>query len=305
MIKPSPTISVVVDIRGINSKSRVIRGVSMIILDNHLHLRRDGRFIEAVKDFQRAGGTHIVLCQLPMTKLVVETKSYRKCYDETLKIADEIREKTDIIVYVTVGPYPVDYLRLKEVFGREEAVEIMKKGMDEAAKLCEEKLCIGIGEIGRPHFMVPREVIEDSNDILLYGMGRAREIGVPVILHTEHTTPEQCRELVEMGRKVGLPANRIIKHYSPPLVREEENFGIMPSILASRENILEAVKKGLRFMMETDYIDDPRRPGAVLGPKTVPKRTKELLEDELLTEEEVMIIHKDNPEETYGIEIEE
>jgi len=25
-----------------------------------------------------------------------------------------------------------------------------------------------------------------------------------------------------------------------------------------------------RFMMETDYIDDPEMPGAVLGPKTVP-----------------------------------
>ena len=28
--------------------------------------------------------------------------------------------------------------------------------------------------------------------------------------------------------------------------------------------------------METDYLDDPRRPGAVLGPKTVPKRTQAL-----------------------------
>ena len=32
------------------------------------------------------------------------------------------------------------------------------------------------------------------------------------------------------------------------------------------------------FFLETDYMDDPRRPGAVLGPKTVPKRTKQLLE---------------------------
>ena len=31
-------------------------------------------------------------------------------------------------------------------------------------------------------------------------------------------------------------------------------------------------------MLETDYMDDPKRPGAVLGPKTVPKRTRQLLE---------------------------
>ena len=28
--------------------------------------------------------------------------------------------------------------------------------------------------------------------------------------------------------------------------------------------------------METDFLDDKNRPGAVLGPKTVPKRTGEL-----------------------------
>jgi hypothetical protein len=33
----------------------------------------------------------------------------------------------------------------------------------------------------------------------------------------------------------------------------------------------------LLSMLETDYIDDPARPGAVLGPKTVPRKTKEAL----------------------------
>ena len=28
--------------------------------------------------------------------------------------------------------------------------------------------------------------------------------------------------------------------------------------------------------METDFLDDPKRPGAVLGPKTVAKRTHQL-----------------------------
>ena len=46
-------------------------------------------------------------------------------------------------------------------------------------------------------------------------------------------------------------------------------------------------------------MDDPRRPGAVLGPKTVPKRTNQLLnmgiEEELLWK-----AHKDLPEKLYG-----
>ena len=57
-------------------------------------------------------------------------------------------------------------------------------------------------------------------------------------------------------------------------------------------------------MMETDYIDDPRRPGAVLGPKTVPKRTLDLLQKGNLTEKQAYEIHKINPEKTYGISLE-
>jgi len=273
----------------------------MIIFDNHLHLRRDGRYLEAVKEFKRAGGTHFVLCQYPMVHQVLKEKSYQSVFQQTIDMANEIQQKIEITVYTTVGPYPVDYLRLKEVFGKEKAMDLMYEGMDVAASFCHEGKSIGIGEIGRPHFPVDQESFEESNEILRYGMKQAKNAGVPVILHTETTTPEQCKELVEMGGSVGLPADKIVKHFSPPLILEEENFGLMPSVLSSKKHIRKAIQKGTRFMMETDYIDDPKRPGAVLGPKTVPRRTHELLETGLATEDDLAIIHQKNPEKTYGI----
>jgi TatD-related deoxyribonuclease len=275
----------------------------VLLFDNHLHLRRDGRFIDAIKDFVEAGGTHFVLCQYPMTSLVFKEKSYESCYNETLKMADEIRVVLNVGIFVTVGPYPVDYIKLSEKFGRITAIEIMKKGIDEAAKLCEEKKCIAIGEIGRPHFPVNKQVITDSNEILFYGMQRAKDVNVPVVLHTESTTPESCQEFAIMGKKASLSTEKIVKHFAPPLILENENFGLMPSVLASEKNILAAIKKGTRFMMETDYIDDPRRPGAVLGPKKVPKRTLDLIQRGLLTEKEAYMIHKINPQNTYNIDL--
>jgi len=272
-----------------------------MIFDNHLHLRRDGRFIDAIKDFKKSGGTHFVLCQYPMPDLVIKNKSYLEGYLETLKMAEEIRSKVDIGVFVTVGPYPVDYLILKERFDRKTAIDLMMKGMDEAANLCQENSCIGIGEIGRPHFPVDEQSIADSNEILLYGMKKAKDVEVPVILHTESTTPENCKEFVEMGKNVGLKPDKIVKHYSPPLILKDENFGLMPSVLASKKNVVAAAKKGSRFMLETDYIDDPKRPGAVLGPKTVPKMTISLLKSGILSEEQVFKIHKEKPEKTYNI----
>jgi TatD-related deoxyribonuclease len=137
-----------------------------------------------------------------------------------------------------------------------------------------------------------------------YGMEIAKEIGCAVVLHTESGTPDVCRELAKIADNVGFPKERLVKHYSPPIIQSHENHGLFPSVLASKKNIDAAIPKGLRFMMETDYLDDPRRPGAVLGIKTVPKRTKALIESGLLSEEDAWIIHKDNPERVYGIKIE-
>jgi TatD-related deoxyribonuclease len=283
----------------------VAEDIYVVIFDNHLHLRRDGYYLDAVKDFKTAGGTHFVLCQYPMPDIVLKEKSYQLVYQVTLDMAKEIKSKVDIGVFVTVGPYPVDYLHLKESLGRNKTIALMKSGIDLAAQLCAEKKCIAIGEIGRPHFPVDDETLVDSNEILEYGMQQAHDVGVPVVLHTESTTPEQCKELVDRGKKEGLPAHMIIKHFAPPLIYPKENYGLVPSVLSSKKNIIEALGKGSRFLMETDYIDDLRRPGAVLGPKTVPKLTKQLISQGVLPEKIASCIHKDLPEKTYGIILEE
>jgi len=276
----------------------------LILFDNHLHLRREGRFLDAAREFHNAGGTHFILCQYPMIETVLKEKSYQSCYQETIQMAKEIRDSVGIGVFVVVGPYPVDLLSLQEKFGREIAISIMKKGMDEAAVLCNEHKCIAIGEIGRPHFTVTQQILQDSNDILTYGMQKAKDVGVPVVLHTENTTPMQCKELVEMGNNVGLKSEKIVKHFAPPLISKDENFGLMPSVLAKKRNIIEGLRKGTRFFMETDYIDDLRRPGAVLAPKTVPKLTKKLIEENIMSEQQAYMIHVENPQNVYDIQLE-
>jgi TatD-related deoxyribonuclease len=108
-------------------------------------------------------------------------------------------------------------------------------------------------------------------------------------------------EIAGIARDAGLPPEKVIKHFAPPMVKVCERLGIFPSVLASEDAIQKALSEGKRFMMETDYIDDPKRPGAVLGPKTVPKRTKQLMPE--WGEDTFWRIHKENPEKVYGVEI--
>ena len=95
----------------------------------------------------------------------------------------------------------------------------------------------------------------------------------------------------------------MVKHFSPPLIRSDENHGLTPSVLSTCRNLKEAVGKGDRFLMETDYIDDPKRPGAVLSLRTIPRYTKRLLDENLVDEDTLYKIHKELPEKIYGIEI--
>ncbi|MBM4236974.1 MAG: metal-dependent hydrolase [Euryarchaeota archaeon] len=274
------------------------------ILDNHIHLQPPGKNVEALRDFSRAGGTHVILSHLPYDEVPIRyADDFKRSYQITMDIAERGRKETDVTIYAAVGPYPVLLLGLAERHGLVRAVDIMKGGMDIAKALVEEGKAVAIGEIGRPHFPVGCELMEASNDILRYGMELAAEAGCPVIVHSESATPETMREIAAIADSAGLRREKVVKHYSPPLVLPEENFGLFPSILASKTAVGEALGKGSRFLMETDYLDDPARPGAVMSITTVPKRTKALLQSGLLSEEAAHLIHGENPERVYDIRI--
>jgi len=283
-----------------------LRGMERFpVLDNHMHLDPDGLKEKAVMDFFRTGGTHIVLVHKPYHNApVIKEKDFRKSYEITINLADRIRRKTPVKVIVVLGPYPVNLLYLEKKHGLERGCEIMMKGMETAATMVEEGLAHAIGEIGRPHFDVPKEIMKASNEILNYGLTLAGEIDCPVHLHTEGGDSELYAELAAMAKNCSCTPDKVIKHFSGPMVLPEDNHGLFPSVLASRKNIEKAISKGNRFMMETDYIDDLKRPGAVMVPKSIPKRTFQMISKGLLREEDAFKIHKDWPERIYNIEME-
>ena len=272
------------------------------ILDNHLHLEPfRGANVDSVRDFERHGGTHIIISHLPYEEVHVRSaEDFRKSFDLTIAVKERVNKETGVKAYATVGPYPVELMVLEKIHGLGKAIEIMMEGVDIAAEYVREGKALAIGEVGRPHFPVSTELWVASNEILQYAMVLAKETGCAIVLHTEHATPESMKQLAEMADRAGLERGKVVKHYAPPLIRPIENFGLMPSVLAGKDAIKEALGKGTRFLMETDFLDDPRRPGAVLAISTVPKRTNAFLQQGLMTEEQARVIHHDNPLMTYG-----
>lgn len=272
------------------------------ILDNHVHLEPvRGRNVESVREFERQGGTHIVISSLPYDEAPVKSADdFRKGYDLTISMKDRVNRETKVRAFATVGPYPAELMDLEKIHGLEMAKGIMIDAMDIASDYVREGKALAIGEIGRPHFPVSEAEWAASNEIMMRAMALAKEVGCALVLHTESATLSSMKELAAMADKAGLSKDKVVKHYSPPLVLPEENFGLMPSVLAGKEAVKEALRKGTRFLLETDFLDDPRRPGAVMAITTVPKRTRAFMQQGIMTEEQAYKIHVENPKMTYG-----
>jgi len=277
----------------------------MAIFDNHFHLRPSGLGVEAAKTFEKAGGTALMLTHSPYDDIPIRRAGdYDLAYDRTLSMARAVRDATHLKVFVALGPYPVDLLPLQESVGLAGGVRILKRGIELAIRRIKAGDAVALGEVGRPHFPVDEEVRAASNEIMLHALVAAKDCGCAVVLHTEDPTRETFAEIAAMADDAGLPRERVVKHHSTPLTHRDDNFGLVPSILAKEELVREALKGGARFCLETDYIDDPRRPGAVLGPATVPKKTKLWIGRGIMSETQAHEIHRVLPERTYGIEIE-
>lgn len=274
------------------------------IFDNHIHFRPEFLGVEGAKLFERAGGTALLLTHSPYEDIPIGHGSdYDRAYRKTLSMADAIRAATHLQVFVALGPYPVECLHLKEVQGLEAAVAAMRQGLDIAARYVAQGKAVAIGEIGRPHFPVGPEIIKVCNEVMRYAMESAKRLGCAVVLHTEDPTPETFAEFASIATAAGLDRNRVVKHHSTPFTRVEDTHGLVPSILAKEELVSEALKGSANFLLETDYIDDPRRPGAVLGPATVPKKTRAWIEKGVMSEDQAWVVHKEMPERTYRIQL--
>lgn len=272
------------------------------ITDNHMHIDLRARGLEAIKDFKNSGGTHIILVTKPSWSLgttVKKPEDYLKVFDETIEIASKIRE-LGVGAFPVLGVHPAEISRLTEYMELQKATEIMKTGLELASGYVEKGLAVGI-KSGRPHYPVTMEVWEASNEIMEYAFSLGKEQDCAVQLHTESVGEPELQNIAERARKTGIKMYKVVKHYSPPLVKTCEELGLFPGVISAKGAIEQALEEGTRFMMETDYIDDPDRPGAVLGPKTIPRRTIKLMETH--GEEPFWIIHKENPEKVYEVEI--
>lgn len=282
------------------------------VWDNHFHMDPAGRGVEAVKEFERAGGTHLMLVHKPYRaqgaadwRFNTTVAQHVEQMETTLSLAEAARKATGVRVAVAVAPHPAELTKhLESGATMAEAEAVYRGALEHAQRLVRDGRAVAMGEVGRPHWRpVDEPVLAKANELMRYAFELARDAGCAVQIHAETATPESFADLATHVDAARLPRAKAVKHYSTPIVDEAVNHGLWPSVLIGKGAAEEALGGGTRFLMETDHMDDPRYPGAVLGPKTVPRRTKELIEKGLLTEEQAWVVHAENPKRVYGVDV--
>jgi len=273
-----------------------MRAERIPITDDHIHIDpRNGRGIEAAKEFRRAGGTHIFLVSKPSWSCGVEPASgaeYGAVFEYTLSVAERVRE-AGVVAFAVLGVHPAEITRLSRTMPLPEAAAAMRRGLEVAAAYVREGRAVGL-KSGRPHYPVPAEVWDASNGVLRHALALAADCGCALQVHAESGP---CADIVGMAESVGMDPGRVVKHFAVP------ETPLVPSLIARHEGIADLALRGRRFTMESDYMDETSRPGAVLGPKSVPRATNRLLAEGRIGVEEAWRIHADTPAAVYGVEI--
>lgn len=267
------------------------------ILDNHLHLDPvNGRGADAVDDFANAGGTHLLVLNKPSWHLVGEVDGedgFRETFDLTVEVTERASEKLPGRAWPVLGVHPglISQL-LDRGYDPEAARDLMQTGLDVAGEYVADGTALAI-KSGRPHYDVTDAVWEASNEVMCHAFAVGAERDCAVQLHTEGG--DSFPDIAAWAADAGLPAERVVKHYSEGPIE-----GATASVISRKDELEAAAESSEPFLMETDFIDDPDRPGAVLGPKTVPRRVTWLREagyDAAMEQ-----AHVETPKSVYGID---
>ncbi len=270
------------------------------MLDNHLHLDPEhGRGMAAVDDFARLGGTHLIVVNKPSWHLgpvPSDAEAFRSVFETTIEATREASERLRGRAWPVLGVHPGLVSRLVDDEGYDPAAarDLMREGLAIAAEFVDEGRALGL-KSGRPHYDVSDAVWDASNAVMRRAFEHGAELNCAVQLHSEAS--EDLTELAEWAVDAGMEPTQVVKHYASGRLA-----GPTPSVMCEKDWLRTAAERGEPFVMETDFVDDPEKPGMVLGPKTVPRRVRWLLDEGY--DDAVATAHVETPRAVYDIDTE-
>ncbi len=262
--------------------------------------------------FRESGGWFQALVALSPWHYAIEFngfESYREVVDIHIREC-KAAEDSGIKVACLAGFHPADVDKLIDRY-KLKPVKVLELGIqvvDYVAELCREGVLDGIGEVGRQHYKTSPERVIVSQLILERAMEHARDHGCLVHMHLENSGSDTVDLTHATAARVGIApgrgAERLVFHHSKPVMALRASELGYPSTLPGIPRLLEGAAHKLPpvYMVESDYIDDPSRPGAVIYPWDMAEAFRRLISRGLIDEDYAYKINIDNVVKTYRVE---
>lgn len=274
--------------------------------DNHSHLNplKGIGVHEFAKRFINSGGWFVCLVNLTswsygLKALTVE--DYERVYRITVDTAKSLREK-GVKVGVLLGPHPAELARLvEEGIPSSEAERLIIEAYRIASDYVGRGEADGLGEVGRPHWPASSVIIEACNVVLDEVLSMASDLDCVVHIHAEQAgkqTVDDLSKRLKGCRKV------VYHHIAGRYAGYAFERGLIPSVPAKEEEILNALSSGENFVVESDFLDDPRRPGAVVAPWSISRVFNRLISKGSISVDGAKRILVSNIEKLYDVRLE-
>ena len=274
------------------------------MVDHHCHLSPGGEGVLAAKRFRAAGGTHLFLTTQNYTGApILDLGGYESQFDTTEALAAQVQREAGVTAFPVLAPYPIDLLAQAKALGLGPAVELQQDALELAGRRVRDHRAVALGEVGRPHFPLEDPALKRASEELLdRAFAVAHDSHCPAVIHSEDLSPEGYADLQARGRRAGLRPEQVVKHYARArFVPGPGEIGPARSYLARRDLMLEVLDDPGPWFLETDFLDDPARPGAVLDLATVPRRSQWIAEHHPGRVGRLRVPFEESPRKVYGL----
>ncbi len=229
---------------------------------------------------------------------------YRRSIDILVSEAEKLR-KAGLKVRVLAGFHPAEIdEHIRHGRSPEEILDLAEKVFKIIVEKFKEGVLDGIGEVGRQHYSTAPHRVVLSELIMIRAFEIARDHDMIVHLHLEqggYTTVKSIERLIDFIR---LREDAVFLHhvtYNEAVHAEKTNMNY--TVPAKYRSLKKVFSLNLsRLLIESDFIDDPRRPGVSSYPWDIPKRMTRLIEEGIIDEEQVNKIFIDNTVKAYQVE---
>lgn len=261
------------------------------------------------KKFKESGGWFVAFVMLPswdyVRRLPSSLEDYEKILDLFIKDCKKAKG-TGIKVNCFAGLHPAEIDKLIESGMEAARVERLALSIVEhLGKLCSNNIIDGIGEVGRPHYKVKVETAIVSEAVLERALEISKDLGCKVQLHLENMKGFTALNIKKLIGRIGVNEEKVLIHHTTlNVLIEAQELGIWstyPGIKEGLEAMFKSLKKFDKILIESDFIDDPKRPGRVLYPWDLPINEMSLLEKGLINEEALQKINVENTEKFFEV----